>query len=739
MQVWIKRALSYGWRALVVAVAFAVVWTITLLTTNPVPGVGLPDNSIEPLGNRATFASPKGLVLERHTSPLRHFIVTYVHGISCHSADYSAPFQFRLAKAMGFVPMDPTGKATDRGKVNWFELDGKKIARNGSETDYLQISDAGSLSPDITAVQIRAHFDKLKLSRKIPDRFADLCLSTETKGGSTPRKPPAQIHNRKFINPRTKERLTFVEVLWSPLSEAHKRSQLGFDMTALSGAISKQGQAGDQSTNSGPAPASLNNSLKQTIINGAISDAIYYLGDGGKAVREAVFAGLSMSFNIAESSNKHAGLVPKHILITESLGSRIAFDALREAPDNNIDRFSSIGEFIRSDPLVIFFANQLPLMETAKVERPSLDSSANQVSKQEIERVNFAISETRRLYDDPFLNSILKDKMPYFSFCNQKFPNYQRLIAIKRSDDRDLLTLQNGESIIFYSPFFAYAALKKFNGFTYKNGKIYGPNGAANPFVKDYDKTISYVEIIYSFLAGQKGGGGYRNCRLFINELDAIILKHQTESNARYFAKDEKIRLSLPKPAMSDSDFQRVVHLRHIAQTLLDFTVYEIDPLSNLVSLLQTSRIYELLKEHRSICSKYTEKSYAYGCSIDSVLMKIAVTASNDFIKAYVYSDPNDLLTYRVKSDETRAARGTAFQFINVPVRLAAPILPFSGASGVFAQPMDAHLLHKYDNKVLEYIVCGWAPEKASPSFFQEFYPGTCEARPGNRRAIVAR
>lgn len=737
MKLWLRRAWGYGWRALVLIAAFALVWIVALLTTNPVPGVGLPDNLIEPLGNRYQFPSPKGLVLERPKGLLRHFIVTYVHGISCHSPDYSAPFQYRLAKAMGFVPMDSKGDAADRGNIDWYELDGGKVAKQGTVEDYLQLSDAGSLSRDISAIQIRAHFEKIKRSRKIPERFADQCLSTGVVGGPAPRNLPAQIHIRRFINPRTKERITFVEVLWSPLSEVHKRTQLGFDMPARPGSVSGQNQTGPSPKDAGPEPTALNAALKSTIINGAVSDAIFYLGDGGRAVREAVFMGLTMTFNIAANTRSRSALVPKHILVTESLGSRIVFDALREAPYLHANTLDSILSFIETKPHLIFFANQLPLLEMANFETPSLNSTSSALSNDAIQRNLYALLKADQLKNDPLFSSVLKNSRRDFMFCSQKFPHYQHLLRMNKSDDKDLIFRNDGLNLIFYSPQFAIKALEKYNRITGRFENYTGPDGQRNPVVKEYDKTIVHVEAILGFLAGQRGGAGYRQCKMFLDDLDNIILRNEIMIKDGALDGHNKKQTVSNVPIVSEQDLQQLIHIRDIAKTISDFNIYDSDPLSNIVSNIQAALVLDLLKTHKEQCSLLQAHDYPYGCSIDSLVMKLAVIQDSNSIKSYVYSDPNDLLSYRVKYTQTRVARGTAFQFINVPVRLAAPTLPFPGASGLFAQPMDAHLLHKYDNKVLEYLVCGWTPKNSPSDIRLQWYPGTCETRPGNQRVIV--
>lgn len=673
--------------------------------TASVPPVGQPDYVIAPVTQREFLPRPTGTSIPEPEAPLRHFVVTYVHGISCHSADYSAPFQFRFAKALGFVPLN-ADRVTGTGSIEWYELSGRTVAARGQERDYLKTSDFGSADLSISATEVRAAFTTALKRKSLPRRFLDQCrpAAVDPSGekaasakatpspSATAAPPPAQIHVRKFIHPKSRERLSFVEVLWSPLSEDNKRRFLAFD--AATGTEAQRvfriwrplmshrvyGEA-----------AAANRFLKDTIVNGAFSDAVFYLGDGGPAVRDAVLAGLDISVGLAKQADEHVPLRPKYILVTESLGSRIVFDTIRAAPDLYWQSFEDVVALIRSQPTFIMFANQLPLFEMVNTTENAILAYADPSKAPAFAQLAIDRRMANRMLNDPSIERLLPGAGEGLQSCLAKFDSVVRLQktspSLSQAYDRQLFLVQDPAAV---------ALIRIVND----NNVELTKTGSNNPVVRKWDGAIAEVTAHNEFLRLNRGGPGYGRCRSFIES-----------------AKAQLRNLQLMKPDETKSakavlaDIATLTRLIQVGGGLSQAEIYNIDPLGNVIALLRSERIMQMLEAHRATCETDSVQVPEH-CRFEELLQKFAFVNSDDDIRAVVFSDPNDLLSYRVLRGESSSANTNAFRFTNVPVRLTPPVLPLEGWMGAAAHPLDAHTLHKFDNTVLTYLVCGWDIEK---------------------------
>lgn len=149
-------------------------------------------------------------------------------------------------------------------------------------------------------------------------------------------------------------KLHFAEITWSPVFAELKR-QLDFDMT---------GEANDCAADAEcrPRRAKLNGMLKDKLLNDCLADVVIYQGESRDAMRSRMVVALQ---EFAERSGD--GAVPLAI-VSESLGSKIVFDALLQMLDQPPSlRAQTAGVRIGSRLAAVYMlANQLPLLDLAE-------------------------------------------------------------------------------------------------------------------------------------------------------------------------------------------------------------------------------------------------------------------------------------------------------------------------------------------------------------------------------------
>ena len=145
--------------------------------------------------------------------------------------------------------------------------------------------------------------------------------------------------------------IRFSGLNWSPLTAGLKH-QLDFDRTVTATDCSANGVCR-------PRRARFNGVLKDGLLNDCLSDALIYQGDSRETIRQKMMAALDATF-------ARQGRGPL-ILITESLGSKITFDALnamleRSGADSRIQAARSAASRLVQ---VFMVANQLPILGLA--------------------------------------------------------------------------------------------------------------------------------------------------------------------------------------------------------------------------------------------------------------------------------------------------------------------------------------------------------------------------------------
>jgi hypothetical protein len=160
-------------------------------------------------------------------------------------------------------------------------------------------------------------------------------------------------------------------VLWSPMTRSFKRT-LDFDAPGNNRATSFPYQR-----------ASMNGSLKTELVNDCLSDAVVYSGQHGDVIRAAMKLAVCHELGGTPATGQPCDLTnarPERpiVVITESLGSKVLFDAAKAVyhdvgPDPAAraamnHRFASI-------QTIYLMANQIPLLDIASPMPPmsSLD------------------------------------------------------------------------------------------------------------------------------------------------------------------------------------------------------------------------------------------------------------------------------------------------------------------------------------------------------------------------------
>ncbi len=166
-------------------------------------------------------------------------------------------------------------------------------------------------------------------------------------------------------------------LLWSPLTRAFKRT-LAFDTPGSDPATSFPYQR-----------AMLNGTLKTELVNDCLSDAVVYSGQHGDPIRAAMKLAVCHELGGTPVLGQPCDLtgvtsMRPIVVITESLGSKVLFDAARAVyhdagPDS--EARAAINHRFASIQTIYLMANQIPLLDIASPMPPtsSLDEMVHMV------------------------------------------------------------------------------------------------------------------------------------------------------------------------------------------------------------------------------------------------------------------------------------------------------------------------------------------------------------------------
>ncbi len=152
--------------------------------------------------------------------------------------------------------------------------------------------------------------------------------------------------------------IRFSALIWSPLTMPLKK-QLLYDMT---------GEPSNCATADvcKPERAKFNGLLKDGLLNDCLADAMIYQGRSRTAIREAMIEAIA---GVVEDAERRArGIEPGPlVLISESLGSKLTFDALEYMTRDQAPAKTKIIGDMALDRLALVFmrANQLPILGLA--------------------------------------------------------------------------------------------------------------------------------------------------------------------------------------------------------------------------------------------------------------------------------------------------------------------------------------------------------------------------------------
>jgi len=114
-----------------------------------------------------------------------------------------------------------------------------------------------------------------------------------------------------------------------------------------------------------PVRATLNARLKDTLMNDCLSDALIYQGESKAAINQAFINAITQV--TAEQASRNAGKTVPLVLISESLGSKMTFDALNLMAGHPADSSSKRAgdDAIERISYLYMGANQLPILSLA--------------------------------------------------------------------------------------------------------------------------------------------------------------------------------------------------------------------------------------------------------------------------------------------------------------------------------------------------------------------------------------
>lgn len=185
-------------------------------------------------------------------------------------------------------------------------------------------------------------------SKKVMEQGIEIVNATADMGGGT---------------------LYFSAFLWSGLTALDKKNVLAYDDTGTPNDCKSDAMCK-------PQRAKLNGQLKDGLLNDCLADALIYQGRRQASINEA-FAE-SITAVVTEQTARHDGKVVPLVLITESLGSKMTFDALvmmsQSAPGL---RGRQVAEAVHSRTHYLYMgANQLPILGLADHDKPSVSAGA---------------------------------------------------------------------------------------------------------------------------------------------------------------------------------------------------------------------------------------------------------------------------------------------------------------------------------------------------------------------------
>lgn len=160
------------------------------------------------------------------------------------------------------------------------------------------------------------------------------------------------------------ERVRTFAILWSPVT-AGARAKLCYDTTAETASCPAT------VTHLQDRRAMINASVKNEIMDGCLSDALYAVGQEGidrlgSTIEEGLSIALAGGSALSDSSGKTLELLQKEraplFVVTESLGSKLFIDAVIRLANRSCEARKSMSVSMKRTVQVFMEANQLPIL-----------------------------------------------------------------------------------------------------------------------------------------------------------------------------------------------------------------------------------------------------------------------------------------------------------------------------------------------------------------------------------------
>lgn len=194
--------------------------------------------------------------------------------------------------------------------------------------------------------------------------------------------------------------IRFNALVWSGLTAPLKQS-LAYDSTGTPTNCTIDGN------NCKPERASVNGKLKDTLLNDCLADALIYQGGSKDFIKEAFIDAITEVVKDNEKTGKAQGKTVPLVLVAESLGSKMTFDALNQMINSSKQHEKRAVKALAERLSYIFMAaNQLPILSLADRDMRLNVEENNIVAKNNIKRTD-SLSQFLDLLPEPLIASPL--------------------------------------------------------------------------------------------------------------------------------------------------------------------------------------------------------------------------------------------------------------------------------------------------------------------------------------------